>query len=391
MPVRAPPSSTAEETSVSNTVCRSNAERLITFSTSAVAVCMLQRLGEVARARLHLVEQARVLDRDDGLVGEGLDEFDFPVAESDRLVSRHAENADRLHFADQGHPQPRPVGRAFPNLPRIFVVELREVGDVHDVSFAGRPGRRGISVEPPGRVGEVFAKRLRNIAVECARNEGRRPFAERSCRGSPRARRTAVSISVCRTESQIERRAADDLQHVGGRGLLLQRLRQIARPRLHLVEQAHVLDGDHGLIGEGLEEVDLALGEWASLPTCDHEYADNGIVALHRDSQRRAKVKAGASEARRYLRIDVRIIEQVGNAMHLAGPDHALGSRAAARPDRAALEQVADVFGARARNRLALESVVAAQIEKGRAGAAKYVGRTRPAYRAPFADRTRSG
>ena len=128
--------------------------------------------------------------------------------------------------------------------------------------------------------------------------------------------------------------------------MLLKQLLEVASARLHLVEQAHVLDGDDGLIGEGLQEVDLALGEWASLPTCDHEYADNGIVALHRDSQRRAKVKAGASEARRYFRIDVRIIEQVGNAMHLAGPDHALGSRAAARPDRAALEQVADVFGA---------------------------------------------
>ena len=33
---------------------------------------------------------------------------------------------------------------------------------------------------------------------------------------------------------QIERRAADDLQHLGGRGLLLQRFREVARARLHL-------------------------------------------------------------------------------------------------------------------------------------------------------------
>ena len=42
---------------------------------------------------------------------------------------------------------------------------------------------------------------------------------------------------------QVESRAADDLEHVGGRGLLLQRLAQ-------LVEQAGVLDGDDGLGGE---------------------------------------------------------------------------------------------------------------------------------------------
>ena len=65
---------------------------------------VVERGGELLGARLHLVEQARVLDGDDGLVGEGLDDFDFPVGESDRLISRHAENADRLPFADQGHP-----------------------------------------------------------------------------------------------------------------------------------------------------------------------------------------------------------------------------------------------------------------------------------------------
>ena len=37
----------------------------------------------------------------------------------------------------------------------------------------------------------------------------------------------------------------DDAQHLGGSGLLLQRLAQLARARLHLIEQPHVLDGDH--------------------------------------------------------------------------------------------------------------------------------------------------
>ena len=64
---------------------------------------------------------------------------------------------------------------------------------------------------------------------------------------------------------QIERRAADHLEHVGGRGLLLQRLGEVAGARLHLVEQAHVLDRDHGLIGEGLDECDLALRERAGV------------------------------------------------------------------------------------------------------------------------------
>ena len=60
---------------------------------------------------------------------------------------------------------------------------------------------------------------------------------------------------------QLAGRTGDDLQHLGGRGLLLQRLREIARARLHLVEQPHVLDRDHRLVGEGGDQLDLLIGE----------------------------------------------------------------------------------------------------------------------------------
>ena len=49
----------------------------MTFRTSEVAVCCSQRLGKLARARLHLVEQSHVLDCDHRLVGEGLDQLDL--------------------------------------------------------------------------------------------------------------------------------------------------------------------------------------------------------------------------------------------------------------------------------------------------------------------------
>ncbi len=53
---------------------------------------------------------------------------------------------------------------------------------------------------------------------------------------------------------QIEGRAADDLEHVGGRRLLGQQLTQLA-------EQPGILDGDDRLGGEILDQIDLALGE----------------------------------------------------------------------------------------------------------------------------------
>ncbi len=46
----------------------------------------------------------------------------------------------------------------------------------------------------------------------------------------------------------------DDLEDFGRRGLPLQRL-------LGLVEQPRVLDGDHGLVGEGLEKMRFVSAE----------------------------------------------------------------------------------------------------------------------------------
>jgi hypothetical protein len=45
---------------------------------------------------------------------------------------------------------------------------------------------------------------------------------------------------------QFAGRAADDLEHVGGRGLLVQRFAQ-------LVEQPRILDGDDSLAGKALQ------------------------------------------------------------------------------------------------------------------------------------------
>ena len=60
----------------------------------------------------------------------------------------------------------------------------------------------------------------------------------------------------------VGRRTRDHLQDVGGRGLPLQRL-------LGLVEQPRVLDGDHGLVGEGLQQLNVMVGERAGLDARD--------------------------------------------------------------------------------------------------------------------------
>jgi hypothetical protein len=58
---------------------------------------------------------------------------------------------------------------------------------------------------------------------------------------------------------EIGGRAADDAEHVAGRLLLLDGLGQLSVARLQLLEQADVLDGDDRLVGEGLQQLDLAI------------------------------------------------------------------------------------------------------------------------------------
>src|SRR5215813_7328050 len=50
---------------------------------------------------------------------------------------------------------------------------------------------------------------------------------------------------------QLARRARDNTEDLRGCGLLLKRLSKLARTGLHLVEQPHVFDRDHRLVGKG--------------------------------------------------------------------------------------------------------------------------------------------
>ena len=59
----------------------------------------------------------------------------------------------------------------------------------------------------------------------------------------------------------VGRRLADHAQNVGGGGLIVEGFGQLLRAGLLGLEQARVLDGDHGLVGEGLHQLDLALGK----------------------------------------------------------------------------------------------------------------------------------
>src|SRR5271166_2487839 len=77
---------------------------------------------------------------------------------------------------------------------------------------------------------------------------------------------------------QVEGRAADNLEHIGGRGLLLERFAK-------LVEQPRVLNGDDRLGGECVQELDLRISKQASFSTTDRDSADGATSLEHRHSK----------------------------------------------------------------------------------------------------------
>src|SRR5262245_20202376 len=63
----------------------------------------------------------------------------------------------------------------------------------------------------------------------------------------------------------VEGRPADDLQNIGRGRLLFQGFSQLAFACLLRFEEPRILDGDDGLVGEGLKQLDLLVGKWCNL------------------------------------------------------------------------------------------------------------------------------
>ena len=91
----------------------------MTLSTSAVAVCCCSDSQISCAAQL--VEQARVLDGDDGLSGEVRDQLDLLVGERTDLLAVDGDRTDQLvvleHRHDQQGPSAAELGERRP--PRI--------------------------------------------------------------------------------------------------------------------------------------------------------------------------------------------------------------------------------------------------------------------------------
>ena len=92
----------------------------------------------------------------------------------------------------------------------------------------------------------------------------------------------------------IRLRAADDAQDVAGRGLRVQRRRQLAVALLQLGEEADVLDRDHGLVREGLEKGDLLVRKRPDVPAADGDRAQRAPITENTPNTMRPSAAAAS-------------------------------------------------------------------------------------------------
>jgi len=102
-------------------------------------------LGKLPRPRLHLLEQPRVLDGDDGLVGEGLKQSKLFLAEGPGSSSIEGHDTDNLAITDQWNPYGCSESNRFCKVVERKFGVTEHIRKMHDASIDKRPSRNGSS------------------------------------------------------------------------------------------------------------------------------------------------------------------------------------------------------------------------------------------------------
>src|SRR5262249_29014319 len=207
---------------------------------------------------------------------EGLDQGDLTFADGPHLLPINDDHSQEFVRPQHRDGQHSPHGVYLLHPVRVLWVALNIV-NVDGASLEGST-RRGAPAAGGHRIllhegsrlggGIVGGDESQHLAVEA---EDERAF------GLAQSHRVFGQRLEDRLE--VERGPADHLEQLAGRRLLLERDSQFAVARLQLLEETDVFDSDHGLVGEGLEEADLLVGERAHLESPDEDRSDGRLLA----------------------------------------------------------------------------------------------------------------
>src|SRR5690242_19220959 len=153
--------------------------------------------------------------------------------------------------------------------------KLRQVGDV-DETFAPDQRLARRRLEAP----ETLAEPGGELLVMTALSDRKEMVSITQVHRALHRAAEDVRLLQYRFENrgEVAGRRIDDPQHLGGRGLLFQSLSRLG-------DQSRVLDGDDRLIGKGLDEFNLSLGEGFDMLSKERKHADHRSLSQKRYAQ----------------------------------------------------------------------------------------------------------
>ena len=216
--------------------------------------------------------EARVLDGDGGLAGEGGKQGDVPLAEGAGRFPDDHYGPDDPAIALHGNRKDGPIALPCQDIPEGVVRFGQDVGDLDGLARGRAPARGPLA---QGHLGDLEGP------DECLAGIPTGAGAELPGRleilidesGVRLAQLARLLCDRAQHLSQVQGRAdgAADLAHDAH---FLQGEFERAGPGLELLEQADILDGDDGLVGEGVEKGDLLVREEASLGPANQDHSD---------------------------------------------------------------------------------------------------------------------
>jgi hypothetical protein len=185
---------------------------------------VLARFRKLPALFLDFIEQARVLHSNPGLVGERRRQFYLLLGERFHHAAEQNHYADRPSFTQHRDGKRHAVAGPSLNVgERVFRIG-QHIGDLH---------RPGLDHRAPYHTaaGLLHADVSHNVFFDIIRlTEGRKLLVTSTLLSEHHRRNISLAQAGSRLDKcienhlQVERRAADDLEHVGGRGLLRERL-----------------------------------------------------------------------------------------------------------------------------------------------------------------------
>src|SRR5215468_4485478 len=234
---------------------------------------LFQSLCQLARPRLHLLEQPRVLDSDDGLVCKDRHQLDLSRREGRNPRAIQREQAHRPAIAHERYAQHAARARDAREVTVGVRGVFHRIRDVHRPAFRDRAADKRAAAHHLANSAQRLHHLGRYTIPRPARKRVVVPYVDGHHLSMAKARgggHERVEYGL-----KVEFRPADGAQYLRRRRLLFERVLQLPRPRLLRFKQACVLDGDDGLISEGLDKCNLLIAEGASGPPIEREKPNN--------------------------------------------------------------------------------------------------------------------